>query len=54
MADKKNNDEYTVCPACSGTGKNQDNSQCFECHGPGKKQCACTVPVGAESSGVCD
>ncbi len=54
MADKKVNDDYTVCPACSGTGKNQDNTQCFECHGTGKKQCACTVPVGAENGGVCD
>ncbi|ATD81272.1 MULTISPECIES: hypothetical protein [Desulfovibrio] len=54
MADKKNNDDYTVCPACSGTGKNQDNTPCFECNGTGKRQSACTVPVGAENNGVCD
>lgn len=54
MADKKGKDDYTTCPACSGTGKNQDNTPCFECNGTGKKQNACTVPVGAESSGVCD
>lgn len=36
---EKHNDEYTTCPACSGSGKRQN---------------ACQVPEGPEHTGVCD
>ncbi|WP_297828965.1 chaperone protein [uncultured Desulfovibrio sp.] len=51
---EKHNDEYTTCPACSGSGASNDGSACNECGGSGKRQNACQVPEGPEHTGVCD
>ncbi len=51
---EKHNDEYTTCPACSGSGASDDGSACNECGGSGKRQNACQVPEGLEHTGVCD
>ncbi len=47
-------DGYTTCPACGGTGRNEDGTVCFECSGTGQRQEACAVPEGPEHTGVCD
>ncbi len=47
-------DGYTTCPACGGTGRNEDGTACFACNGTGQRQEACAVPEGPEHTGVCD
>ena len=51
---EKHNDEYTTCPACSGSGASNDGSACNECGGSGKRQNACPLPEGPEHTGVSD